>query len=1530
MTPILYSKNEQDFTNLGLGMLNDALSCIVKTVLNGTFELEMTYPVKGRRYADIQVGCIIKAVAEKYGSAQLFDVYGITKPLNGIITVYATHVSGRKSYIPIMPCTATSCAEVFDVLANNAAVPCPFTFYTDKNTVARFHIDTPASLGQCLGGMDGSVLDVYHGEYEFDNFTIKFWNHRGQDNGVTLRYGKNITDIQQEESIDATITGICPFYADSEGNVVVLSEKVVEAENAAKYGFKRIVVVDMTESFATQPTEADLRAEAQAYISSNNIGVPKVSISLKFENLADYEEYKDVALLEQVRLGDTVHVFFEPLAITAEARIVSTTFDVLNDKYKKVDVGSVKANMTNVVSSVVTDAQEAAEINTSSLEASFAHAIELLSGADGGNIVIRTNPVTGKPYEILIMDTDDMSTAVKVLRLNMNGLGLSTNGINGPYTAAITADGIVATAITTGILNAVRIQAGILQSQENANDPNFYLNLDSGVLKGKFSELTITGQTVNQIANGVLQNFIDGQYAQDIEDLQEQVDGQIETYFDNYVPTLSNAPANTWTTTSDKDNHLGDLFYVIDNQQHGGECYRFVKDGNTYKWQLVEDSAVANALAEALAAQAMAGQKKRVFTSQPVPPYDIGDLWVQGHLSNSTGKILFCNTARLAGASYNAADWTVASDYITDDDLLTYDESLTQYEIIKRLTNNFDDEGLYISNGHVYVNASYIKSGVVSGVEIIGQTGSIGGWTLDSERIYKERTADGITYRAALYAPQTPNLANAAFYVRQLNTTTQEETYPIRIQYDGKLIATNAEIAGTIDAGDGHIGGWNIDASEIKNQATISGVTYDLVLRSNASPTSGQFAIFTRRTQNEETTYPFALTYTGKLIANGAEISGRITTSEGSIGGWEITSTQLRKDVTIDGTTYRLRLQATDSATTTSGAFYVRVDSDGATTYPFMVRYDGSMTATNATVTGRIVAESGVIGNSAANKITIGTNGTNAAIYNGVTSFSDTAHNGFYLGADGIVLGKGKFKVDSTGVLTATGASISGSISSTSGTIGGWTIDSQRIYKEIVGTNTYRAGLYAGTTPSTNNRAFYIRVTNETQGTEEYPFAVTYGGKLTATNADITGKVTASSGEIAGWNISSNVLTKEVTGADGYTYGLRLYAGSDMTTDTRTLNIRKAKTGESSTYPFYVTAGGLLYAENANIKGIIKATSGEIGANATSKIIIGQSGTYAAIYNGLTSFNDTSHNGFYLGADGLALGKGKFKVSTDGTLTAASANITGGSINITTSSMTSDVIQLNHTNGNTKITPYGIYAVNTSSSTKANYLSDGVQVLNNADKYIVSIGKRPGYGNNGQLVIYNNDNARAFLSSGNEGGLLYLYNNSNVDVANLQCDTSIGAQLYLYGNDRSAYARLDKRGLRIYDSNNGEKEFGFDVGKRTTSNRTTGTSVSTSSITTVNQFTLTGGHTYVVTAQIKYPNNSNGRRELVLTTLSGSSYVYVDGARITQPPVDGEQTCMTVSCIVSPASNTTYYLRAFQTSGSSLSVTSYLDAVCII
>lgn len=525
MIPILFEENETAFTTQGLGALADAVSVSVSRVINGKDELTMVYPSTGARYADILNDRIIYAVPEYKKAAQPYQIYKITKPLNGMITVYARHVgSQRPGYIPVTPFTAGSLAETLNSLPNHLAESSPFTFWTNKTVTANFKLSRPASLGKVLGGMEGSILDVYGGEYEFDGYTIKLWQRRGTDSGVELRYAKNITDIEQSEDFASIITGVVPYWEGMDGTVVSLPEVVVEGQYADTYSFRRTIVKDFTESFEEEPTVSELRAAATDYVSQSNLGVPEINLKVSFEHLAQYSGYENLQLLEKLNLGDTVSIFYEPLDVSATARIAKTTFDCLNEKYDSVQIGSVRSDLEQIMHTVSTNAAQIKQTLQQNIPSALAEAVEnatdLITGANGGYVVLDRD-ANGKPFQILIMDTDDKATATNVLRLNQNGIGFSTSGYSGPFSTAWTIDSnFVADFITAGTLNAALAKIGVLADAAGKNSWNMVTgafaitngSINIATNSATFDAITLTYGTKSVQLNPTMMKYRDSTY----------------------------------------------------------------------------------------------------------------------------------------------------------------------------------------------------------------------------------------------------------------------------------------------------------------------------------------------------------------------------------------------------------------------------------------------------------------------------------------------------------------------------------------------------------------------------------------------------------------------------------------------------------------------------------------------------------------------------------------------------------------------------------------------------------------------------------------------------------------------------------------------------------------------------------------------------------------------------------------------------------------------------------------------------------
>lgn len=472
---LLYPETETQFNTNGLGALSDSISCEVTEERNGVYEMQMEYPITGIHYNDIQNRNIIFVKPTPYKDPQPFRIYRTTKPLSGRVTIYAEHLSYDLSGIVVSPFSAESLNGALNGLKSNSSTDNPFEFVTDKNTTGKFNVSVPSSIRSLLGGNDGSILDVYGGEYEFDRWTVHLWNQRGQNNGVTIRYGKNLTNLEQDENISNVATGIYPYWADSEGTVVDLPEKIVNAPGT--YNFTRIIPVDFSSDFEEAPSEQDLRTRAEKYVSDNRIGVPTVSISVEFQPLDQTEEYKDMALLERVNLCDTVTVEYPELGVSATAKCVKTVYDALKDRYVSIELGDAKTNIADTISQQQMEIEKAPTL--SFMQQAIQNATNIITGNKGGYVVMRDSNGDGEPDEILIMDTPDIKTALKVWRWNNGGLGYSANGYNGPYTTAITQDGaIVADFITTGTLLGNIIKAGIIKSING----KAYFDLDAGVL----------------------------------------------------------------------------------------------------------------------------------------------------------------------------------------------------------------------------------------------------------------------------------------------------------------------------------------------------------------------------------------------------------------------------------------------------------------------------------------------------------------------------------------------------------------------------------------------------------------------------------------------------------------------------------------------------------------------------------------------------------------------------------------------------------------------------------------------------------------------------------------------------------------------------------------------------------------------------------------------------------------------------------------------------------------------------------------
>ena len=469
--------NTYPYTGNGLGGLPDAIEAVVSHEINGIYELRFRYPVTGLHFDDLANGNIVMAEPDALTSAQPFRIYRITKPLNGVVTVYARHICYDMQGIICEPFTATDLTTAFQTIPTKLTPANSFNLSTTRTVATGMSIVEPRPLWKLLGGQAGSILDVYGGEWDFDGYDAKLVTQLGTDRGVRVAYGKNMTELEQDGTIEGTYSGVYPYWYDEESSTLVtIPEKFVTVAGAEVSD--RVFVLDCSDDWDTAPSAQDLRDKANAYILANSVGNAKHSWKVSF---ADNPEL----MMDRVMLGDTMHVRYERIGVDATARAVKTEYDVLAKHYKAITVGRVKQNLAAII--VAQQEETAAEFANvkSALETAVDDATDFIrNGAGYMRFIYNANE---ELTEIVSLDDPDISQATNVWRWNNGGFGFSSTGYNGNYTLAITQNGaIVADFITAGTLNANVIRAGILQDALGKNS----WNLDTGAF-------TITNGSIN-------------------------------------------------------------------------------------------------------------------------------------------------------------------------------------------------------------------------------------------------------------------------------------------------------------------------------------------------------------------------------------------------------------------------------------------------------------------------------------------------------------------------------------------------------------------------------------------------------------------------------------------------------------------------------------------------------------------------------------------------------------------------------------------------------------------------------------------------------------------------------------------------------------------------------------------------------------------------------------------------------------------------------------------------------------------------
>ena len=352
MIPILYEANETEFGSNGLGRLRDCISCKVTEERNGVYECDFEYPVDGSNYNLIRLGRIIAVEHDETNDVQPFDIVSYSRPINGVVSFHAVHISYRQSKLTASGTNITSLADAFTMLGTSTPDN-PFDYWTDKTSEGYMSAadGTPYSVRQLLGGIEGSILDTYGGEYEWDKWTVRLWASRGRERNFTVRYGVNMLDYKDETDYSESYNAMVPYWKgnDNAGNTLIVKGAMVSSGVNSNSGRTECVPFDFTDKFESQPTASQLEVLADAYMQSAQPYLPAQTISVDFIRLADSPEYQQFAQLQECKLCDTIRVIFPNYKQAGYFKIVKTEYDVLLERFTTLELGSLSTSLAEAL-----------------------------------------------------------------------------------------------------------------------------------------------------------------------------------------------------------------------------------------------------------------------------------------------------------------------------------------------------------------------------------------------------------------------------------------------------------------------------------------------------------------------------------------------------------------------------------------------------------------------------------------------------------------------------------------------------------------------------------------------------------------------------------------------------------------------------------------------------------------------------------------------------------------------------------------------------------------------------------------------------------------------------------------------------------------------------------------------------------------------------------------------------------------------------------------------------------------------------
>ena len=414
MNPVLYRADERSFRTFGLGEISDAYKVTVTRERNGNYDLYIKYPVNGHFASVFKEEMKIKSDAGRRTKWQTFEINRIVKNSSEHIEIYARHISMRTSDIalkPIVKASNITAEAALRLWKDNLVGDDVFDVSSDIQTTGNisWEVDKVGSARKALGGVSGSILDVFGGEYEFDNNLIILHKQMGRKAPTVLEYGRNLLSVEEERLLDGNYTSIYPFARytpSSDGSseeskevLVTLPEHIIDSSYLRLYAQRRISLVDFSSKFDDKhpPTVEKLRALGQSYIKSNNIGAPKISTEVSYVDLSQTLDYQDFGVMEEVELCDIIPLYYPQFDITTTTeKVVKVVYDVYTDSNEEITLGTIGQSLSSSMTAGISDRLSVVEERQASIESTLPQ--YLISGT--GNKIWNETPAKNIEHKI--------------------------------------------------------------------------------------------------------------------------------------------------------------------------------------------------------------------------------------------------------------------------------------------------------------------------------------------------------------------------------------------------------------------------------------------------------------------------------------------------------------------------------------------------------------------------------------------------------------------------------------------------------------------------------------------------------------------------------------------------------------------------------------------------------------------------------------------------------------------------------------------------------------------------------------------------------------------------------------------------------------------------------------------------------------------------------------------------------------------------------------------------------------------------